>query len=266
MNGKERLHVDNVCDCPASAVVIGAGRGLGLAFARELLRAGVGQVHAASREPGNRSGLQALAQEFPSRLIRHRVDVTNETELALAAASVERHASEIQLLVNCAGVLHGDWGGGRLFPERKLADVNADALMHCFAVNGLGALLAAKHFSRLFPRRSRVVLANVSARVGSISDNRLGGWYGYRASKAAQNMFTRNLAIELKRRCRALICVALHPGTVATRLSEPFLANVPPAQLSSPECAAQRMLGVIERLRDEDNGAFLTWTGERLAW
>ncbi len=258
--------LDNFCEVPTSAVVIGAGRGLGLAFARELLRTGVGQVHATSREPGSSSGLQALAQEFPSRLIRHRVDVTDETELILAAASVERHSSEVQLMINCAGILHGDWNGGRLFPERKLADVDANALMHSFAVNGLGALLAAKHFSRLFPRRSRVVLANMSARVASISDNRLGGWYGYRASKAAQNMFTRNLAIELKRRCRALICVALHPGTVATSLSKPFLANVPPAQLSSPECAAQRMLGVIENLRDDDNGAFLTWTGERLPW
>ncbi len=92
--------MDNVCDFPASAVVIGAGRGLGLAFARELLRAGVGQVHATSREPGNRSGLQALAQEFPSRLIRHRVDVTDETELALTAAcgaSRQRNSASGQL-------------------------------------------------------------------------------------------------------------------------------------------------------------------------
>lgn len=255
--------VHATADC---AVVIGASRGIGLALTRQLLHGGVNQVHAASRAPNDSKALLELLDRYPARLHTHTMDVTDETSAARAASSVRERTGEVDFLIHCAGVLHGDWDGSSLSPERRLADVNAAALTHCFAVNSLGPLLTAKHFSPLFPRKSRVVLVNVSARVGSISDNRLGGWYAYRASKAAQNMFTRNLSIELKRSYQGLICVAFHPGTVTTELSAPFLSNVPPARQISPDRAAQRMLLLVEGLDETDNGQFIGWDGQVIPW
>ncbi len=121
-----------------------------------------------------------------------------------------------------------------------------------------------KHFFPLMPRQGRAVFASLSARVGSIGDNRLGGWYSYRASKAALNQLVRTAAIELARTNREAICVALHPGTVATRLSAPFVAQGQ-ALLTSDE-AAKHLLGVIERLRIEDSGSFFDWRGTLVPW
>jgi len=135
-----------------------------------------------------------------------------------------------------------------------------------FRVNALGALLVAKHFQGFFDRNDRVVFASLSARVGSIGDNRLGGWYAYRASKAAQNMITKNLAIELRRRARGVVCVALHPGTVATDLSAPFRGGVPEEKLFDASRAARQLLGVIDSLTPDSNGGFFAWDGEPIPW
>ena len=123
------------------------------------------------------------------------------------------------MIINCAGLLHD---GDSLQPEKRLADVTAASLERSFAVNAIGPLLIAKHFQGMLHPQRLAVFATLSARVGSIGDNRTGGWYSYRASKAAQNMITKNLSIELHRRARGVICVALHPGTVDTGLSRPF--------------------------------------------
>ena len=151
-------------------------------------------------------------------------------------------------------------------PEKRLADVSPVSLQRSFAVNAVGPLLVAKHFQGLLDREARAVFASLSARVGSIGDNRLGGWYAYRSAKAAQNMVTRNLSIELRRRARGVICVALHPGTVDTGLSRPFQSNVPEERLFSPERAAQQLLAVIDGLRPEDNGGFVAWDGQPIPW
>ena len=133
-------------------------------------------------------------------------------------------------------------------------------------MNAIGPLLVAKHFQILLPPQERSIFANLSARVGSIGDNHLGGWYAYRASKAAQNMVTRNLAIELRRRAQGLICVALHPGTVDTGLSRPFQSKVPANRLFSAERAAKQLLKVMDGLRPDDSGGFFSWNGERIPW
>ncbi|MEM9865784.1 MAG: SDR family oxidoreductase, partial [Myxococcota bacterium] len=198
-------------------IVQGASRGIGLEFVRQLAARGE-RVIATCRSPGRADALQALAAANHVRVLA--LDLEDERPIEAAAAEVD---GEISLLINAAGLLHD----GELQPEKKLAHVDPASLQRVFAVNAYGPLLMAKHFASKLPRRERAVFASLSARVGSIGDNRLGGWYAYRASKAAQNMFTKNLAIELGRRHKGLAVIALHPGTVRTDLSAPFRSNVP---------------------------------------
>ncbi len=246
-----------------NAVVNGASRGIGWALVAELLGdPTVGTVFATARSATTSDALATLGARHGARLQRLDMDVTDERSVAQAAHALGAMTARVDLLINCAGVLH-DSG---LNPERRLADVDPANLARSFAVNATGPLLVAKHFHAFFPRRERAVLASLSARVGSIGDNRLGGWYAYRASKAAQNMITRNLAIELSRRSRAIVCVALHPGTVDTGLSRPFQARVPAAGLFSAERAARQLLEVIDGLGADDNGGFLAWDAKPIPW
>ena len=151
------------------------------------------------------------------------MDVTAEASVAAAAMQIEEKVQCVSLMLCCAGILHADSFG----PERRLDDINPSTMHAVFAVNAFGPLQIAKHFSRLFDRKARTVLVNLSARVGSIGDNRLGGRYSYRAAKAALNMVTRNLSTGLKRKHQGTICVAMYPGTVDTKLSRPFQRSVP---------------------------------------
>lgn len=247
----------------STALVQGASRGLGLAFVEALLGdERYGQVIAASRRPGDSPELSALLERHGGRLKLAAMDVTDEAGIAAAADALAPHCEPLGLLLNCAGVLHEDGA----VPEKRLADVSAASLGRAFAVNAAGPLLVAKHFARFLPRRGRSVVANLSARVGSIGDNGLGGWYGYRASKAAQNMMTRTLAIELGRRHRDLVCVALHPGTVDTSLSRPFQRNVPDEKLFTPARAARQLLEVLDGLGPADSGGFFAWDGAAIPW
>ncbi len=239
-----------------TAVVQGASRGLGLAFASELVRRGY-DVFATCRQP---AGAHELAQ-LPLRVLA--LDVRDEKTVEEAAVRVREEAGRVHLLVNCAGVLHE---GDDIRPEKKLESISPDALRRVFEVNAFGPLLVAKHFHPLLRHEERAVLANISARVGSIGDDRAGGWYAYRGSKAAQNLFTKNLAIELGRRAKNAICVALHPGTVDTDLSRPFQGSVPEAGLFEPERAATQLLDVIDGLTRDQTGSFLAWDGQEIPW
>ena len=248
---------------PLTVLVTGASRGIGLAFVRHLAAGGQARrIWAACRDPGQASELAGLAAEFdPVRTLP--LDVIDEAGIAAAARVVAAEGAALDLVINCAGLLHRPGG---IAPERRLAEVRADWLMEAFAVNGAGPLLLAKHFEALLPRRERAVFASLSARVGSIGDNRLGGWYAYRGSKAAQNMFLRTLSIELARRARGAICVALHPGTTDTDLSRPFRGGVPSDKLFRPERAVDQLLRVIDGLGPADNGRFFGWNGEKIPW
>ena len=149
-------------------------------------------------------------------------------------------------------------------PERSYKQIDGAAMDEVFRLNTIGPALVAKHMLPLLPRDRRSVFAALSARVGSISDNRLGGWHAYRASKAALNMLIRNYALEQARRAPGNICIGLHPGTVDTGLSAPFQSNVPGEKLFSPEQSAGHLLEVIDRLASEDSGKCFDWAGKEV--
>lgn len=232
--------------------VIGASGGIGGALVR--LAKDVPQVDA----------IYALSRSRPQDLPEGAeflpIDITNETSVLAAADKIE--AKPLDIVIVASGVLHNSGG---IEPEKDWRHLNAGRLAQYFAVNAIGPALVAKHFLPLMRKDSAGVFAALSARVGSISDNSIGGWYGYRASKAALNMMIRNLAIELKRKRYETICVGLHPGTVATRLSEPFRSNTRPGQVVTPDEAARNLLNVIDRLTTKDSGNLISWDGTTIA-
>ncbi|MGA1109382.1 MAG: SDR family oxidoreductase [Pseudomonadales bacterium] len=245
-------------------LVQGASRGIGLAFVRTLIkRDPQSRVIATCRAPDSSDELQSLAASYPERVVIKRLDVTEVDSIALTSEYVQQHEGALDVLINSAGILHDADG---LSPEKRLQDVSAEKLEKYFWVNSIGPLLVAKYFAPLMKRRERAVIANLSARVGSIGDNRLGGWYGYRASKSAQNMFTRTLSIEMARTHPEMICVGLHPGTVATSLSQRFSSRINPEQIFSPALAAEQLLAVIDGLTPSDSGKVFAYDGSVVPW
>lgn len=184
------------------------------------------------------------------------LDLTDQTSVARVAAGL---AGSFDLIFNATGALQID--GHR--PEKSLHALEAEAMAQHFALNAIGVALALRYFSPLLQRSGRSVFASLSARVGSIGDNRLGGWISYRAAKAAQNQILRTAAIEIARKRPEAIVVALHPGTVETDLSAAFAANHPTI---SPQTSAQALLAVIDRLTPEQTGSFWDWKGQPVPW
>ncbi|MGB7758164.1 MAG: SDR family oxidoreductase [Salinisphaera sp.] len=244
-------------------LIQGGARGLGLALVNRLLADEGNVITATARDPAASQRLIELQDTYgESRLALQKLDITDESSIASARESLGARQERLDLMIICAGLLHDEARG--MWPEKKLADLDPSHLAMSFAVNATGPALMIKHFHDLMTHGKPTVIAIISARIGSISDNRYGGWYGYRASKAAQNQFTRTAAIELSRQAKQLICVGLHPGTVDTSLSEPFQKRVPEDQLQSPDQAAGHILGVIAKLRPEDSGLLFDWAGKRI--
>jgi NAD(P)-dependent dehydrogenase (short-subunit alcohol dehydrogenase family) len=244
-------------------LIQGASRGIGLAFVDALLeRHETSPVIATCRRPEKARALSERAALHSERLRVLALDVEDEPTIAECGAKLAADGVEIDLLINCAGILHDD----TMQPEKRLDDLDPAALARAFAINATGPLLVAKHLHRLLRHGRRAVFASLSARIGSIADNRKGGWYAYRASKAAQNMGTRTLSLELGRSAPHVICVALHPGTVATDLSAPFCSRVPEDRLFTPERAASQLLDVIAALEPDQTGSFLAWDGSPIPW
>lgn len=229
-----------MAEAPQSAVVIGASGGIGNALV-EALR---------DEEVAVRGFARAFAG--PDHL-----DLCDDASIAAAALNL---AAPPALVIVATGLLHD----GEHRPEKSMAELDAAALARQFAVNAIGPALVAKHFLPRQPRTGRTVFAVLSARVGSISDNRLGGWYGYRASKAALNQLVRTLAVEQRRRNDRSIVVALHPGTVDTPLSQPFQSGVAADQLFAPARAAVQLLDVIDALKPADSGKLFGWDGAEI--
>ncbi|MBW4469630.1 MAG: SDR family NAD(P)-dependent oxidoreductase [Stenomitos rutilans HA7619-LM2] len=244
--------------CNPAALIIGAGQGIGLEFVRQLLqRSKIDRLYATYRKP--QTALLAIAD---ARLVCLPMDITDEAQIAAVVQTIQAETKALHAVINCAGVLHD----GPMQPEKSLRQLNAEQLLRYFHVNSIGAVLVAKHVQPLLKHGDRAVLATISAKIGSIGDNQLGGWYGYRASKAALNMFMRTTAIEYKRTCPRAIVVTLHPGTTDTQLSQPFQRNVPPEKLFSVDRTVKQLLAVLDQLQEHDSGEFFSWDGTRLPW
>ena len=238
----------------STAVVVGATGGLGAACLGALA-AGARYSHllALSRNPTTEAG----SGPGPVSVVHAQIDLEHEPSIVQAAAQAKA-LPPIRLVIVASGLLHAADG---LSPEKSMRALDAVAMQRLFAVNAIGPALVAKHFMPLMPRQGRVVFAAVSARVGSISDNRLGGWYGYRASKAALNQLIRTLSIEWSRTARDSICVGLHPGTVDTALSAPFQGNVSAGSLFTPAHSAGALLQVLDQLTPAQTGRVFAWDG-----
>lgn len=177
-------------------------------------------------------------------------------------AEVLGPSGQLHTLIYAAGLLHDD----QMFPEKRLQDLDPDTMSRAFQVNCIGFGMLVQSLAPWFrgPHLSRV--AAISAKVGSISDNRFGGWYAYRCSKAALNMLVRNLSIELPRRYAPVTCVALHPGTTESPLSEPFAQSLAKLTVHRPEDTARNLYRILEQLSENDNGRFINWDGADLPW
>ncbi len=236
------------------ACVFGGSGGIGGALVAALATSGdYGVIHA-----GSRSGTWPESKSIS----RFNFDLGDEPSIAAAAAKIGENAP-LDLVIIATGMLHRD---DALAPEKSWRALDPAAMAEVFAYNTIGPALIAKHFLPLLNRDHRAVFAALSAKVGSISDNRLGGWHSYRASKAALNMLVQNFAIELRRRNPQAIAVTLHPGTVDTGLSQPYQRNLPASQLFTPAQSAAHLLGVLDSLTPADSGGLFAWDGRRIGF
>jgi NAD(P)-dependent dehydrogenase (short-subunit alcohol dehydrogenase family) len=218
------------------ALILGSSGGIGSAVVRQLRTQGADVIELSRRGNG--------------------LDLTDQQSVERAAASLQ---GEFDLIFNATGALQID--GHR--PEKTLNAIDAEAMSKQFALNAIGVALALRYFSPALRSKERAVFASLSARVGSIGDNRLGGWISYRAAKAAQNQIVRTAAVEIARKRPNAVVVVLHPGTVETGLSAAYATHHPTI---SPEQSAAALLGVMSRLTAADTGTFWDWKGEEVPW
>ena len=247
----------------SNILIVGASQGIGLGFVKQILQDNqVSKIYATYRNSKTASELLNLASKNTDKLTCLKMDITDEPSIIQGIEVISSETKKLDLVIYCVGMLHQ----GDLQPEKSLRQINSENLINYFQVNSIGAVLLAKHLMPLLRHKSGSIFASISAKVGSIGDNRLGGWYGYRASKAALNMFLKTIAIEYSRRCPKTIVVALHPGTTDTRLSQPFQKNVPPEKLFPVSKTVNLLLDVIAGLKLADSGEFFSWDGSRLPW
>ncbi|KAH7931300.1 NAD(P)-binding protein [Leucogyrophana mollusca] len=257
---------------PSPFVLISPGsRGLSLALVRHYLRTTdfpVYATHRSGKPDALRDGILApLAEVERDRLKLIPLDLTSEESIASAAQTLSR-----SLPKDGEPYLHtGFFTGGVLVPERHPADLDASELQHTFQINVISHLLLIKHFLRFLPTaKQKLELSapakwvHVSARVGSISDNKTGGWYSYRASKAALNQVVKTFDLQLQMKKTPAMCVGMHPGTVKTELSQGFWKSVPEEKLFTPEFAAERLANVVAGLEAEQRGRIWDWAGKEV--
>jgi NAD(P)-dependent dehydrogenase (short-subunit alcohol dehydrogenase family) len=232
-------------------VITGGSGGIGSAF-----------VHRLAGRPKVETVTATYHRHRPAaahpKVIWQQLDLSDEAAIRVWAAQID----EIDWLINAAGMLHTGTQG----PEKTVRHIDPEFFLHSMTVNTVPTLLLAKHLHTRFRHGRPAVFAAVSAKVGSIEDNRLGGWFSYRASKAALNMCLKTLAIEWRRTLPNVSVAALHPGTTDTALSKPFQHNVPREQLFAPAQSVDYMLTVLDGLEPGESGQFLAFDGERLPW
>ncbi|KAI4813032.1 hypothetical protein KUCAC02_024386 [Chaenocephalus aceratus] len=253
------------------ALIQGASRGLGLEFCKHILKnKSPAAVIATCRNPDGATELRALADQHPGQVTVLRLDVSREEDICGAADRVKESFGRLDLIVNSAAMLHPSGKG-----ETSLREVTAQGIISTLTTNTVGPLVMAKYFAPLLQKgggsfgqqpaekakQHSGIIVNITAKVGSIGDNG-----GYRMSKAALNMATRNLSIELGRSRPKVVCVCLHPGTVNTDLSRPYHRNVPKEKLFSTEQSVSALMNIIETLSIEKTGKAYNWDGTELPW
>ncbi|RIH72004.1 short chain dehydrogenase [Vibrio splendidus] len=237
-------------------LVVGGSGGIGFAVVKHLLselsRFDFLDVHVDATYHSQQPELEN------SRLNWHKVDATNEADIEQLSKQFEK----LDWLINCVGMLHTP----DLGPEKNLSSIDPEFFLKNISVNTLPSLLLAKHFTPVLKTSDNPKFAVVSAKVGSISDNRLGGWYSYRSSKAALNMFIKTMSIEWQRTIKKGTVLALHPGTTDTALSKPFQTNVPEGKLFESSYVAHQLVDIIRTATPDNSGHFYAYDGEQLKW
>ncbi len=239
---------DGSAPWPATAAVFGASGGIGRALCEALAQGGTQRIYAGSRSGDEPAGEGIIPFAF---------DLQDEASITSAASMMQD--TPPQMILVATGVLTLADGRG---PERTYKRLDPGTMAEVLALNTIGPAMIAKHMLQLLPRVERGVFAALSARVGSISDNGLGGWHSYRASKAALNMLLKNFALEMDRTHKDSIIVGLHPGTVDSALSQPFQKGLPEGQLFTPAKSAAHLLDVLSGLDTAHSGRVFDWKGE----
>ena len=242
-------------------LVIGAGHGIGFGIVNQLINTlNDVKIFATYNNAQKATPLLKLSEEN-FNLNSFQINPLEEGEHLKLKETIGRFTTEIDLIINCVGFLHDD----KSLPEKSLKDIDSDKILEDFKINTIPTLLVAKCYESMLSNDRDSVLTTLSAKVGSIEDNRMGGWYGYRMSKAALNMACKNIAIELKRKKKNCSVIALHPGTTDTDLSRPFTSRSN-YKLHTIEETAENILYVLDGLESSSSGSFLSWNGEELPW
>ena len=239
-------------------IIQGAGRGIGLALAKQALTAGASHLYLTARDPAASAGYREMP---PSATIRwFSMDFCDPASIAACGAALCAATPRIDRVISTAGLLHD----ADIHPEKTITALGTTAMMRLYQVNAMGPALFWQALWPLLRASKGVKIGSLSARVGSISDNRLGGWYSYRASKAALNQYLRCMAIELARYNPDAAVAALHPGTVDTALSKPFQGHVAPDKLQDPAMTAAQLWAVLDRLQPAESGRFFAYDGSEI--
>ena len=233
-----------------SVAIIGSSGAIGRAFL---------DAYIADKEISNIYSISRTEVESnDERIIHINIDVTDEVSVKAAASKIGEN--RLDKLIVATGILHTELFG----PEKSIKDIKIENFVKIFSVNAFGPALIGKYFLPLMKKDKKSIAAFLSARVGSISENKLGGWYAYRASKSALNQIIKNFSIESKRTNPTGIIIGLQPGTVKSKLSEPFQKNVKKGKLLLPKDSVKSLIRVIESVMQNDSGKIFDWKGEEI--
>lgn len=245
-----------------SIVIAGANQGIGYAFIEEILKLNPKvKIYATYRNEQRTKSLLKLKKNNPNQIEIIRLDANKYSDYSILKGKVLQQTPSLCGIINCIGFLHDE----KTMPEKRLEDIDPQQVLKSFGQNSMPTLLLAQQLKPLLKHKAPSFFVSLSARVGSITDNRGGGWYSYRASKAALNMFIKNIDLEYRRYGCNTLTLSLHPGTTRTQLSEPFIENTK-YHLHSANETAQNLLKVIKSKSIENSGEFFDWKGETIPW
>jgi NAD(P)-dependent dehydrogenase (short-subunit alcohol dehydrogenase family) len=242
-----------------NALVIGASGGIGKSLVEQLYKSGKYEhVHAVSR---------TLPASPIDGVDYHALDSENEELVAQYCQQLKQASGQFSIVVCCIGALHATSADNqKIMPEKRLEDIQQQQLSFYFTINTILPAIWLKYVEPLLKGAEPSKLVFFSARVGSIHDNKLGGWYGYRASKAALNMLIKCAQIECQRRAKNICLISYHPGTVETELSRPFQAKVPEGKLFTTDFTVTQLLKTIPNLTAENGPHYIDWQGSVIPW